>query len=219
MPGKTIYNSLSKHKTTLFLINGLNQTVDDLTLIINKIINSNKHTKIIIPHPKRMDITWPDGEKQYSINSWYNYYSRYDNKFKHDIINKQDFLDSTEQLSNLVNEEINHNPDIDIVLCGISQGGTIAINYSSLSTIKFKSILCIDTIFMHSYIDFKDIKKTPKQNYNILISTKDEIYNPEFQLYCYNLLDNCNNVVNINYRNTYHCENFSYIADFIIFRI
>lgn len=221
MSNKTVYNALLKHTNTLFILNGLNQSVDDIEVIIDKIRNERQNTKIIVPEPKKMDIFWPDGEIQYDINSWYNYYSSYDNKYKHDIINKKDFTESTQQLSNLVNEEILNNPGSDISLCGLSQGGTIMLNYSVLSIIRFKTVICIDTIFMHSYVNFGDIKKNPVQKYDILISTKDEVYNPDFQLYCYNFLGNCscNNIININYRDAYHTENFDYIGDFIISKI
>ncbi len=212
-----IYNT-SKHKNTLIIIHGLNQSIDDLKQILDKIKESKRNTKIIIPRAKTMDIFWPNGEIQYKVNSWYNYYSRYDNKFKHDIINEVEFLDSTQLISDIIDYEKKINPNIPISLCGISQGGTIALNYSINSNIRFKSVICIDTIFMHSYEKHKHIYKTP-QKINALISIKDEIYNPEFQYYCYNILKKYNFQLNITYRNSGHCENFDYISKFIISKI
>lgn len=209
---KTI-NSSDAHKETIIILHGMNQDVNDILYIINQIKcnNKGKFTKFIIPIAEKMNIIWPDGKKE-KCNSWYNYFTRYDNLIKHDIINFIEFEKNTGEIVNLINQESKIiSPDC-ISLIGISQGGTICINTALNLNIKIKNIICIDTIFLHTYYKYTSFKL---QNFKILISNKDEIYNPAFQRHCYSLLKSYKHQVNIFTRDNYHCENSNSIAKFI----
>ena len=209
-----IIDSDSMHQNTIIILHGMNQDVNDILYIIDKIKSKEKlkFTKFIIPIAEKMNIIWPDGKKE-KCNSWYNYFTRYDNLIKHDIINSIEFEKNTDEIVKLINEEAKLiSPDC-ISLIGISQGGTICINSGLNLKFKIKNIICIDTIFLHTYYKFTPFKL---QNFKILISTKDEIYNPTFQRYCYSLLKSYKHEVNIFTRDNYHCENSDSIAKFIM---
>ena len=100
-----------------------------------------------------------------------------------------------------------------ITLIGISQGGTVCINAALRLKFKIKNIKCIDTIFLHNYYKYSEYES---QVFQVLQSRKDEIYNPAFQNYCYDLLKSYNNTVTISYRNCGHSENLDSMSTFII---
>ena len=77
------------------------------------------------------------------------------------------------------------------------------------------NIICIDTIFLHSYFDFKFFNNNIRQNFNIYQSKYDSIYNPQFQDYCYDMIKNYNNTIDKKKFNTTHCENMDIISKFI----
>jgi len=210
---KTI-NSKSTHIETIIILHGMNQDINDILYIVNKIKSTNrgKFIKFIIPVAEKMNIIWPDGKKE-NCNSWYNYFTRYDNLIKHDIINSIEFEKNTDKIINLINEETKIILPEFISLLGISQGGTVCINVALNLKFKIKNIICVDTIFLHTYYKYSEFKL---QNFKILISTKDEIYNPIFQRYCYALLKSYKHQINIFTRDNYHCENSDSIIKFIM---
>lgn len=210
---KTV-NSDGVHQETIIILHGMNQDANDILYIINQIKSrkNSKFIKFILPIAKKMNIIWPDGKKE-KCNSWYNYFTRYDNLIKHDIINSIEFENNTNEVLNLINEEAKIISPKCISLIGISQGGTICINVGLNLKFKIKNIICIDTIFLHTYYKYYPFKL---QSFNVLISSKDEIYNPMFQRHCYSLLKSYKHEVNIFTRDNYHCENSDSIVKFIL---
>lgn len=201
-----------KHTETFIILHGMNQNINDIHYIVNKIKKRKHGIKFIIAMSENMTIEWPCGQKE-NCNSWYNYFTKYDNLNKHDIINSIEFENSTNFLVNIIKKEIKViNPSM-ITLIGISQGGTVCINAALRLKFKIKNIKCIDTVFLHSYYYYQEHEK---QTFQVLQSRKDKIYNPFFQTYCYNILKSYYNDVIIFYRNCGHCENIDSIANFII---
>ena len=208
-----IINPKFKHIKTIILLHGLNQSIDSLMNIVQLIKIKKRGIRFILPIADEMNIIWPDGSSENSI-SWYNYYTRYDNLFKHDIINQQEFKNNTEYILNIIEQESKLIDSSKIFLCGISQGGTLAINISLNLKIKLASIICIDTIFLHLYHDFRI--KNLNEKYNIFKSDNDKIYNPRFQEYCYSLLENLKNKITIKCHDLEHCETDENISNFIL---
>tara|TARA_B100000085_G_scaffold238649_1_gene228245 strand:- start:393 stop:1037 length:645 start_codon:yes stop_codon:yes gene_type:complete len=200
------------HYQTIIILHGLNQDISDITYIVNKIKKRKVGIKFIIPVAHKMDISWPSGVQK-NCSSWYNYFTRYDNLKKHDIINLVEFENATQQIIELVKKESKIIDPRFITLIGISQGGTVCINAALRLNICLKSIKCIDTIFLHTYHSHHICKK---QNFQILQSEKDEIYNPLFQDYCYDLLKSYGHDVTIFHRDSHHCEDLDSIFLFIL---
>lgn len=207
-----VINAVSVHCQTVIILHGMNQHINDIRYIVNKIRKKNNGTKFIIPVAKKMTIMWPDGP-QNNCSSWYNYFTRYDNLIKHDIINSTEFEDSTKFITDIINKESKIIKPSMITLIGISQGGTVCINTALRLKFKIKNIKCIDTIFLHNYYKYSECKS---QVFQVLQSRKDEIYNPTFQKHCYDLLKSYNNTVTISYRNCGHSENLDSMSTFII---
>lgn len=208
---RTIFPKYS-HYQTIIILHGMNQDIDDIMYIVNKIKSKKIGTKFIIPIAKKMKIVWSDGKIEECI-SWYNYFTRYDNLNKHDIINFLEFNENTDKIVDIINEESKIISPEMISLIGISQGGTICINAALKLKFKIKNIKCIDTIFLHTYYKYK---KAPSQHFQVLQSKKDEIYNPSFQNHCYSLLRSYNNIVKIHIRDNFHCENTDSIIRYIL---
>tara|TARA_Y100000992_G_scaffold64958_1_gene40042 strand:+ start:585 stop:1229 length:645 start_codon:yes stop_codon:yes gene_type:complete len=207
-----IINPQSIHCQTIIILHGMNQDVNDIHRIIDKIKKKKSGIKFIIPVAKKMTINWPTGPQKDCL-SWYNYYTRYDNLIKHDIINLNEFEESTIFLTDIINKESKIIKPSLITLIGISQGGTVCINAALRLKFKIKNIKCIDTIFLHSYYKYSECKS---QIFQVLQSRNDQIYNPIFQKHCYTLLKSYNNKVVMFYRNCGHSENLDSMAKFII---
>ena len=205
-----------KHIRTIILLHGMNQDISEMINMTKYINKYKKGNKIIIPTADNIDINWPDG-KEKNISSWYNYFTRYDNKVKHDIIDSVQLKNITNEIVNIIKQESKIIDPGKITLIGISQGGTVCINAALMLQFKIKNVICIDTIFLHSYFDFKFFNnKNSRQDFKVFQSSKDTIYNPIFQDYCYNMLKNYNNPVEKKIFNLTHCENMNTVAGFII---
>lgn len=150
------------HAFTVIILHGLYQNTKEISWMINKI--NCEFIKWIILEGKSL--------------KWYNYYTQRNNHNRHDKINYTQFTNSCKYLKKNVNRELRYIPSEKIYLLGISQGGTVCINTTLSLKIKLGGIICIDTIFLSDYIS--DISFL-KQKFNILISSKDKIYNPKFQ--------------------------------------
>lgn len=174
------------HKFTLILLHGMNMNITTLYKTIKKLQYYNKNLKVILPIADEMNINWPNGI-EYNILSWYNYYTRYDNLFKHDNINIYDFEKQTNNIYNLLDKEIDILKNSkNIIIAGISQGGTLAFNIGINYKYKLAGIIGIHTIFMDNTIVFKN-------NYNnipifLFSGSNDNIYNVKFQNESLNIL-------------------------------
>lgn len=213
----TLYPSYN-HDKTVIILHGMNQDYCEISKMCRSIKKLQKGMKFIIPMCEPIDISWPDDEEQNSI-SWYNYFSRYDNHMKHDIINIKEFNEKVKNINDLI---INESKIIDsekISLIGISQGGTVSICSALTIKLKINKIICIDTIFLHSYFDYRHFIKNLSQNFIVFQSNNDTIYNPKFQDYTYNILKQYNhNVIKSNY-DLSHCEDMDVIENFIISKL
>lgn len=180
------FNSILNHKFTLILLHGMNMEIKYLYKIVKKLQNNNKNLKIILPIANRINIDWPT-EKEYNILSWYNYYTRYDNENKHDIIDINQFNIQTENIYKILDREIELLKNSkSIVISGISQGGTLAFNIGINYKYKLGGIIGIHTIFMNNIINFNN-------NYNLIpiylfSGDSDNIYNINFQNISLNIL-------------------------------
>jgi len=145
--------------------------------------------------------------------SWYNYYTKRDNLHRHDTISQDEFGFITEELIRIIKREAKIVTPEMLSIVGFSQGGTICINAALRLKFRIKNIKCIDTIFLHTH---SDTNNCVSQYFQILISKKDEIYNPKFQEYCYSVLESYGNVIFISYRDNLHCEDVDSMASFII---
>ena len=204
-----------KHMRTIILLHCMNQDISEMIDITKYINKYKKGNKFIIPVADNIDIHWPDG-KEKNILSWYNYFTRYDNKVKHDIIDTNQLKNITNEIVNLIKNESKIIDPRKITTIGISQGGTVCINAALILQFKIKNVICIDTIFLHSYFDFKFFNNKCRQDFKVFQSSRDTIYNPFFQDYCYDILKNYNNSVEKKIFNLTHCENINTIARFII---
>tara|TARA_B100000035_G_C21032170_1_gene569035 strand:+ start:1229 stop:1873 length:645 start_codon:yes stop_codon:yes gene_type:complete len=200
------------HEETIIILHGMNQSQEDIIYIANKIRKFKKNIKFLILIAEKMNITWPDG-KQDNCISWYNYFTRYDNLSKHDIIDFSKFESNSNKIVEIINEETKKISPKMISLIGISQGGTVCINLALKLEFSIKSIICIDTIFLHTYYNYSVFNR---QKFYILQSKKDNIYNLTFQNYCYSLLNSYGHFVKKYIRNKFHCEDTESIIRFIL---
>ena len=214
---KVVTYPKSKHSKTLIILHGMNQDEKDLKEIVKKIQSKKRGIKIIIPVSERILIKWPDFTEEF-ITSWYKYYSRYDNMLKHDIINVSEFNENSLKIKNIIQQEIQYVNASKIFLCGLSQGGTIAIDTSLKLNFKLGAVLCIDTIFLHSYFDYKNFSDV-SQNFIVHQGKNDKIYNPIFQDYCFSILKNYGNSIPKFIFDSEHTESMSEISDFICSKI
>jgi phospholipase/carboxylesterase len=172
-----IFNANEVHLYTLIILHGMFQTSKSLISLANYIQNYNKNIKIILPDAPKRNISWttpPD----YNVSSWYNYYTRYDGLFIHDKINKNNFDEQTKRINNLIEREsklVNYDK---IIIAGISQGGTLALNIGLKYPKKLGGIIGIHTIFMDNVILLNSLNNIPIYLFS---GNKDNIYNIEFQ--------------------------------------
>lgn len=175
------FYSKKKHIYTFILLHGMNMDISFLFKIVKKLQKYNKNLKIILPIAEKININWSHSI-EYNISSWYNYYTCYDNLFKHDKININQFNKYTKNINTLLDREINIIKNSkNLVIGGVSQGGTLAFNIGINYHSKIGGIIGIHTIFMNNVIVLK-------KNYNnipifLFSGTNDNIYNIKFQDY------------------------------------
>ena len=176
---KIIYPNYD-HKYTVILLHGMYSTCEYFDDFIQYLNDNYNHilnnTKFIFPNAPIMDIDYPNN-KHYNVNSWYNYYTCYDNQNKIDTINTLDFRHQTMRILNIVLNEymlLNGNSK-NIYVGGVSQGGTIAYNLLSFLPFNIGGIISIKSIFMYKYT--KLTRENVKPRIYIYIAREDEIYN------------------------------------------
>jgi len=209
-----IFNAGEVHLYTLIILHGMFQTSKSLISLTNYIQNYNKNIKIILPDAPKRNISWttpPD----YNVSSWYNYYTRYDGLFIHDKINKNHFDEQTKRINNLIEREsklVNYNK---IIIAGISQGGTLALNIGFNYKEKLAGIIGIHTILMDNIVNLNNIQKIPIYLFS---GNKDNIYNIDFQKKSFKKLKSQNIIITDWFveDNLGHCEYSIKEFDFII---
>ena len=192
---KTIYCT-GTHKITVIILHGYNQNVSDIEYMTDLIDCAF--------------IKWVILEGEYM--KWYDYYTQRDNHYRHDKINYTQFIQSCEDLKKTINYELRSIKSKNLYLAGISQGGTVCINTAINLNVSLGGIICIDTIFLSDYMsDISFIKQT----FYALISTKDKVYNPNFQNMCYDIIRFLGNEIYITKRTKEHCKDTIEICNYI----
>uniref|UniRef100_A0A6C0AY52 Phospholipase/carboxylesterase/thioesterase domain-containing protein n=1 Tax=viral metagenome TaxID=1070528 RepID=A0A6C0AY52_9ZZZZ len=169
-----------KHKYTIILLHGMNTTNNSLILLTHKIIKKYKNIKIILPNSPKRTINWYE-EPEENVSSWYNYFTCNNNKMEHDTIDIQHFYEQVERINKIINKEIKllDNKSENIIIGGISQGGTLAfhigLNYHS----KLGGIIGIHTVLMNNVTQIS--KNTQDIPIYLFSGEKDEIYNIKLQ--------------------------------------
>jgi len=199
------------HLHTVIIMHGMDQSIEDILYIATIIRKRKKNTKFVIPVAEEMIMGHPEYPNR--CKSWYNYYTKRDNLLRHDTINKEEFDNITEELIRIIKKESKIVTPEMLSVVGISQGGTVCINAALRLKFRIKNIKCIDTIFLHTHTDTNNCVS---QYFQVLISNKDEIYRPDFQEYCYDILKSYGNILMISHRDNSHCEDIDSITAFII---
>lgn len=209
-----IFNPTEKHLYTIIILHGMFQTGKSLISLANYIQNYNKNIKIILPDAPRRNISWST-PPEYNVSSWYNYYTRYDGLFMHDKINKNHFNQQTTRINSIIEREsklVNYNK---IIIAGISQGGTLALNIGLNHKDKLAGIIGIHTILMDNIVNLNNMQKIPIYLFS---GNKDNIYNIDFQKESFKKLKLQNGIITNWFieNNLGHCEYSIKEYEFII---
>ena len=174
------YLSSKEHKYTLILLHGMNTSNLSLFSLVDEILENNKHIKICLPNSPIRNITWPT-EIEYNVNSWYNYFTRNDGILKHDNIDTSHFSEQVKRIYKILDKEtkILHGKSENIIIGGISQGGTIALHVGLNYSKKLGGVIGIHTTLMDNITQIsKDCQKIP---IFLFSGAKDKIYNIKLQ--------------------------------------
>lgn len=205
--------SIDKHLYTIIILHGMYQDYTSLLELSNDIQKDNRNIKVILPNAPRRTINWPNGKEE-NIRAWYNYYTRRDGEMRHDIIEHTHFIDQTERINKIIDGECKLISSKNIIIAGVSQGGTIAFNIGLHSPYKLGGIIGIHTVFMDNIISINNMNKIPIYLFS---GEKDSIYNIKLQK------RSCKNLYKLNYKiewyiesNLEHCEYSSQENLFIV---
>lgn len=209
-----IFNPIEKHLYTIIILHGMFQTGKNLIPLVNNIQKYNKNIKVILPTAPKRNISWSN-PPDYNISSWYNYYTRYDGLFMHDEIDETHFFQQTNRIEKIIDRERNFISLNRIIIAGISQGGTLALNIGLNYKQKLGGIIGIHTILMDNIINLDNIQKIPIYLFS---GNKDNIYNIDFQKESFKKLklQNINIVDWFIENNLGHCEYSIKEYEFII---
>lgn len=198
-----IFNAIDKHLYTIIILHGMFQSNRDLINLANNIQNHNHNIKVILPSAPKRNISWCS-PPEINVSSWYDYYTRKDGWLEHDDINIEHFTEQTDRIFNILDKETEYISPKKIIISGISQGGTLALNIGLKYHKKLAGILGIHTIFMDNIIDINNIKKIPIYLFS---GKEDKIYNIKLQDKCFNILKNNNIQIYWNIQKKIgHCE-------------
>ena len=186
------------HIYTLILLHPMTVSIDYFDNLINNIkIHKNlssyyDNIKFILPYSPVMDVDYPDN-KQFSINSWYNYYTCNNNINKLDIINLDHFNNQSLRIKDIIDNEKILIHSNNIFICGVSQGGTLLFNILNKLNYNIGGIFCIKSIYMHDYIK---LNKNRQTSIFIYSGKKDDVYTIEYQKKLINILKKNNFKIN-----------------------
>ena len=172
-----IFNSVEKHLCTIIILHGMFQTYKDLIPLKTAIQNHNKNMKVILPTAPLRSISWSDKPLP-NISSWYDYYTQKNGLLEHDEINKTHFIEQTQRVYKIIDNERKSIAAQKIIIAGISQGGTIAFNVGLHYKEPLGAILGIHTIFLNTIIPIETIQRIPIYLFS---GRKDSIYNIHLQ--------------------------------------
>ena len=141
--------------------------------------------KFIFPESPIIDVDYPNN-KQYNVNSWYNYYSCYDGIDKIDKIDQTQYNNQSIRITKIINREAKIlNNYKKIFLGGVSQGGTLIFDILNRIPKDLGGIFCIKSIYMDKYINLVNNLKTPIY---IFSGENDNIYTISLQNTGFNIL-------------------------------
>mgnify|MGYP003675232482 CR=1 FL=1 len=208
----SIFYPYEKHIYTIIILHGMYQTDTSLYKIAELIRSNNSNIKIILPRAPLRTINWPT-ESEDNVYSWYNYYTRRDGEMQHDIINKHEFTEQTNIIYNIIEKELKTIDPKNIIISGVSQGGTIAFNVGLNFKFKLGGIIGIHTILMDNIIKLNNINNIPLH----LFSGKlDEIYDINLQKNSLSKLINKKHKINWHIeKNLYHCQESNKEYEFV----
>lgn len=209
-----IFNPIETHLYTIIILHGMFQTNHNLIYLANYIQNYNKNIKIILPTAPLRTISWST-TPEYNVSAWYDYYTRNDGIDKHDDINQKHFLKQTLRINEIIDEERKLIPASKIIISGISQGGTLALNIGLKYINKLAGIIGIHTIFMDNIITLDNLQNIPIYLFS---GSNDKIYNIEFQKQSFKKLK-IKNIIPREWfieKNLGHCEYSEKELEFII---
>ena len=172
-----IFSSIEKHLYTIIILHGMFQTYKDLIPLKTVIQTHNKNMKVILPTAPRRLISWSDKPLP-NISSWYDYYTQKNGLLEHDEINKTHFIEQTQRVYKIIDNERKSIAAQKIIIAGISQGGTIAFNVGLHYKEPLGAIIGIHTIFLNTIIPIETIQTIPIYLFS---GRKDSIYNIHLQ--------------------------------------
>ena len=124
-----IFVPLEKHLFTIIILHGMYQDNNSL-LTLAQTIQDNKNIKVILPNAPLRNITCHEYDEydKHKVRSWYNYYTKKDGKMEHDDIELCHFLEQTKRINKIIQDETQLISSENIIIAGVSQGGTLAFN-------------------------------------------------------------------------------------------
>ena len=179
------------HKYTLVLLHGMYNDNNSFNNFF-EYLKSNKYLssifsscKFIIPNSPTIDLHYSKLPIS-NCNSWYDYFTYYDNQNKIDNIGLYEFHYESYKISNLIFNETKYLSPSKIFLLGVSQGGTLIFNILNKLSFNIGGLICINSIYMKKYINLsKKFNKTPIFIYSV---SQDEIYPLKLQRKCFEFL-------------------------------
>ena len=209
-----IFNSIEKHLYTIIILHGMFQTSKSLIQLANYIQESNKNIKVILPTAPKRNISWSNPPDN-NISSWYNYYTKYDGELFHDDIDVTHFIEQTKRIEKIIAQERKYIDNKNILISGISQGGTLAFNIGLKLEVKLGGIIGIHTVFMDNIISTEKVNRLPIY---LLSGEKDDIYNIKLQKNSINKLESSGVKITKWYieKNVGHCDNPKIEEDFLV---
>ena len=172
-----IFNSIEKHLYTIIILHGMFQTYKDLIPLKIAIQKHNKNMKVILPTAPLRSISWSD-KPLHNVSSWYDYYTQKNGLLEHDDINETHFIEQTQRIYKIIDNERKSIAAQNIIIAGISQGGTIAFNVGLHYKEPLGAIIGIHTIFLNTIIPIESIQRIPIYLFS---GRKDSIYNIHLQ--------------------------------------
>lgn len=196
-----ILSSIENHEFSLIMLHGMYQSNKSIYSLAESIQKFFKNMKIIIPCAPKRNISWSSPSEK-NVSSWYDYYTKNDGLEIHDIINEKDFNDQCNRINLIIKNESLLIDTKNIIVLGISQGGTLALNIGLHSPFKIGGILGIHTLFL-DIISTNNINNIP---IHLFSGENDNIYLIELQK---KSLEKLNKKLKINWiieKGLGHCE-------------